>query len=189
MAIKENMGITPNVPGTGPATDVPNPSNDPYRNEPGAPDIKPGGDVPGEPGGGPSERDSRFQNPRDTPVPLGIDPNKSINPSGPSTGTEGWGLGPGEAETTGVGQGGLGKPRRDPVTHTPAARADSSGPETRTFRCADVGNADCRWEVSGRTADELLPAIARHGREQHGRELDEKTRRKVLDAIHERRAA
>ncbi len=41
------MSITPGVPGTGPATDVPS-KNDPYRNEPGAPDIKPGGDVPDE---------------------------------------------------------------------------------------------------------------------------------------------
>lgn len=45
-----NMGITPGVPGVGPVTDVPQPSNDPYRNEPGAPDIKPGGEPPDDEG-------------------------------------------------------------------------------------------------------------------------------------------
>ncbi len=59
----------------------------------------------------------------------------------------------------------------------------------RTFRCADVGNADCRWEVSGRTADELLPQIEAHAREQHGQELDERSKSRILDAIRERRAA
>src|SRR5579863_2411991 len=32
----------------------------------------------------------------------------------------------------------------------------SHGGTDRTFRCADVGNADCRWETSGRTDDEIL---------------------------------
>lgn len=40
-----DLGITPNVPGTGPATDVPEPNTDPYRNEPGAPRIKPDGQI------------------------------------------------------------------------------------------------------------------------------------------------
>lgn len=72
----------------------------------------------------------------------------------------------------------------------------SSGPDPaatrpgRTFRCADVGNADCRWEVSGHTADELLPQIEAHAREHHGvSQYDERARRRILDAIHERRAA
>lgn len=42
------MGITPNVPGTGPLTDVPPPNDDPYHNEPGAPDVVPGNDIPGQ---------------------------------------------------------------------------------------------------------------------------------------------
>jgi len=86
-----------------------------------------------------------------------------VNPSGPSTGTEGWGIGPGEANTTGVSQGSLGKERG-----------------TRTFRCADIGNVDCPWEVTGHTEDELLPQIKSHAREQHRvQEFDESTQRKI----------
>jgi len=59
----------------------------------------------------------------------------------------------------------------------------------RSFRCADVGFADCRWEVSGRTEDELMPKIEQHGREKHGMtELDANTRNKVRDAIRTRAA-
>src|SRR5512146_2423989 len=75
----------------------------------------------------------------------------------------------------------------------PNPTASSPGPEgagRKTFRCADVGFADCRWEVSGQTPDELLPQIERHGREQHGlHEIGENLRRRVLDAIRARRAA
>lgn len=122
-----------------------------------------------------------------------------VNPSGPTTGTEGWGIGVGEANTTGVGQGSLGKRPQ----HTEARRADDSGGPpgdrkgledagrggvtARTFRCADMGNADCRWETSGQTEDELLPRIERHARESHGG-FDEKARRRVHDVLRERAA-
>lgn len=119
-----------------------------------------------------------------------------VNPSGPSTGTEGWGIGVGEANTTGVGQGALGRRPQ----HTEARRADdapaerkgiehagTSGGAARTFRCADVGNADCRWEVKGRTEEELLPAIERHAQESHGG-FDENTRSRVHDVLRDRAA-
>ena len=65
-----------------------------------------------------------------------------------------------------------------------------SGGSSRTFRCSDVGNADCRWEVTGRTEDELMPKIEQHGREAHDmKNFDTATRNKLRDAIHERRAA
>src|SRR5512146_1864248 len=101
------MHRTPNVPGTGPLTDDPNP-------------------------GGAQGMDTQ----------------------GPGTDAEGGAPG-GEGKMAGS---------------NPAA--DRPGPEgggnLRTFRCADVGNSDCRWEVSGRTEDELRPQIERHGREAHG---------------------
>lgn len=126
----------------------------------------------------------------------------SVNPSGPTTGTEGWGIGPGEANTTGVPQGSLGKRPQ----HTEARRADDFGnaPEerhgieeagrtgggARTFRCSDMGNTDCRFEVSGSSDEDLLPQIERHARQHHGiNKTDEKSRRKILDSIRERRAA
>ena len=38
----------------------------------------------------------------------------------------------------------------------------------RTFRCADVGNADCRSERSGVTDDEIVQLAEEHGRRDHG---------------------
>ena len=81
---------------------------------------------------------------------------------------------------------------RKPVTgkNPTESRPGSEGAGGKTFRCADVGFADCRWEVSGRTEDELLPKIEQHGREHHGiEEIDEDMRRHVHDAIHRRSAA
>lgn len=67
---------------------------------------------------------------------------------------------------------------------------ETSGGGARTFRCADVGNADCRWEVTGRTEDELMPQIEQHGRDKHGiRNWDGETKNKMRNAIRERRAA
>ena len=58
---------------------------------------------------------------------------------------------------------------------------------SHTFRCADAGNTDCRWEVSGQSAEELMPQIEQHGRHEHsGQKFD---RNHVLNAIRERRAA
>ena len=44
----------------------------------------------------------------------------------------------------------------------------AGGDNVKSFRCADVGNPDCRWKAVGRTEDELRPQIERHGREEHG---------------------
>lgn len=114
-------------------------------------------------------------------------PNEPINPRGPTTGTEGWGLRPDEETPTRAAEGTIASTRK----HEEVRRADDRGDESgRTFRCADMGNADCRWEVTGRTEDELLPQIERHARDEHGmRSLDERARRKVIGVIRERRAA
>lgn len=126
----------------------------------------------------------------ETPGPAGTNPfthegsgatggTGGVDPSDPTIGTEGWGLEDNESSTTGKGEGQLGRTERDqePVGN-------------RTFRCADAGNADCRWETSAGTDEDLMSAIERHGREAHGLEaIDDRTRRKFLDAIRERRAA
>lgn len=126
----------------------------------------------------------------ETPGPRGTNPfsheragatggTGGVNPSDTTAGTEGWGLGDNEATTAGKGQGRLGRTERD-----------SQPVGNRTFRCADVGNSDCRWETSATTDDELMTAIEKHGRESHGMEsFDERTRRRFMDAIRERRAA
>jgi predicted small metal-binding protein len=58
------------------------------------------------------------------------------------------------------------------------------------FRCADAGFTDCRWEASMSSSDQLWNEIQRHASNVHGmKSLDEKTRGKIQDAIHVRRAA
>ncbi len=139
---------------------------------------------------------------RDTtkPVPpAGADAGREVNPSGPTSGTEGWGAGPGEANTTHLPHQALGERE----LHTEARRADDTGAppaprhgdagtasaRNRTFRCADMGNADYRWEISGPTEDALMPHIEQHARERHGvPRFDEKTRRHIHDVIRERSA-
>jgi predicted small metal-binding protein len=92
-------------------------------------------------------------------------------------------------------------PGTGPVTDNPnpggSQGMDTSGPSTgsevasdmKTFRCADVGNSDCRWEAAGRTEEELMPKIERHGREAHGiSKIDDSMRSKVRDAIRTRAA-
>jgi predicted small metal-binding protein len=131
--------------------------------------------------------------------------SERINPSGPTTGTEGYGLGAGErgniggSNPTNVSPGREGggnlresqsEMRNETARRDVRSEASSASPRgERSFRCADVGFADCRWEVSGRSEEELMPQIERHGRDAHGiTSLDEGTRRRVRDAIRERAA-
>lgn len=59
----------------------------------------------------------------------------------------------------------------------------------KTFKCADMGHKECNWEVSGRSEEELMPQIERHGRERHGiNNLDEDSKRRVRSNIHEKAA-
>lgn len=112
-----------------------------------------------------------------------------INPSAPTAGTEGTVQGEGEGGIRGTSGAGATGP--NPSSSTPGneggGRKESG---ERTFRCADVGNADCRWEVTGRTEEELMPQIERHGREAHDiQNIDGQMRNKIRNAIRERRAA
>ncbi len=60
----------------------------------------------------------------------------------------------------------------------------------RTFRCADMGNADCRWETSGASDDEIMEQAREHAQTQHGwNDWTDALRSRVRDAIRERRAA
>lgn len=113
-----------------------------------------------------------------------------VNPSGPSTGTEAWGIVDGESKTTGTGQGQLGSASRGNAAGLEHTEREELPISERTFRCADAGNADCQWETSARTEDELMDNIERHGREAHGiRSFDEDSRRRFINAIRERRTA
>lgn len=68
-------------------------------------------------------------------------------------------------------------------------KGSESGGNVKTFRCADVADANCRWEISGRSEAEIMPQIERHGREQHNiTNFDENTLNRVRDAIRTRAA-
>ena len=127
----DKMHQTPNVPGTEPVTDNPNPGG-----------------------------------------------SQGINPQGPTTGTEGYGVGEGERNAV----------ERAVESTNPSNISPGAGENVRTFRCADVGNADCRWEAVGRTEDELRPQIERHGREAHGIKDIGSMWSRIKDAIRERAA-
>ncbi len=124
--VRALMHQTPNLPGTSPVTDNPNPNN-----------------------------------------------SEGMDTLGPSTDT---GSGRSETGTTG----------RNPTATSPGR--EGAGAE-RSFRCSDVGNADCRWEAKGRTEDELMPQISDHARQAHGiNRIDDQMRSKIKDAIRTRAA-
>ena len=91
------------------------------------------------------------------------------------------------ADTTGPGTDtASGRTGSNPTAERPGR--EGAGAE-RTFRCADVGNADCRWETRGRTEDELMPQISQHAREAHGMtSIDDRMRTRIKDAIRDRAA-
>ena len=148
-----------------------------------------------------------------------------INPSAPTTGTEGWGYGRDERDAVVTDPSGTraGQMKGNPGDHMTAASQRESkrattndrpakpgdkqpdltrltsasqhsmsishGGKDHTFRCADAGNADCRWETSG-TPDEIQRRAEAHGRRDHGmKDWTEAMRHKVRDATRRREAA
>ena len=99
--------------------------------------------------------------------------NFATSPVSPNAGDiqdESGNLNPGSSATPGVGAG-------DPGGH-------------HSYRCADAGNSDCRWETASASSNELWADIERHHRDVHGKPtLDETSRGRIQDAIHVRRAA
>ncbi len=55
------------------------------------------------------------------------------------------------------------------------------------FRCADVGDKNCKWEARGNSEEDVLRQAEQHGREAHNLKMDDNLRQKVRGAI--RRAA
>ena len=129
--------------------------------------------------------------------PTTVSGHEGVDPSSPTRGTEGYGSTSDEQRN--IGESNLKASQEQGVPGDMRRRADDMSNRSesantpsgeRTFRCADVGNADCRWEVSGSTSDELMPQIERHGREQHGiTSWDDRLKSRVQNAIRERKAA
>jgi predicted small metal-binding protein len=66
----------------------------------------------------------------------------------------------------------------------------SQGGTAQTFRCADMGNSDCRWETTGDTEDDVMQRVVEHARDGHGMtDWTDAFRDKVRDTIRHRRAA
>ncbi len=56
------------------------------------------------------------------------------------------------------------------------------------YKCSDVVQKNCDWQVSGDSEQEIMPKIERHGREKHGLDIDDETRNRVRNAIHQQAA-
>jgi len=64
------------------------------------------------------------------------------------------------------------------------------GGAEHTFRCADAGNSDCRWETSAGTEDETMRRVEEHWRAEHGLgDWTEAMRKRVRDNIRRGKAA
>ena len=67
---------------------------------------------------------------------------------------------------------------------------NSSSNQQKTFRCADAGFNQCKFEATGRDNNEVMEKVQQHGREAHGiTNFDDETKRKIQDNIHDRQAA
>lgn len=127
----------------------------------------------------------------------------AVNPSAPTVGTEGWGNTRDERQSLSENPPSMARegqlhrepdsdraePSRDHGAHAGSMDVSHEGRD-RTYRCADAGNADCRWETSGDTEEEVLQQVQQHGQTEHGwHDWTEVMRNRVRDAIRERRAA
>ena len=66
----------------------------------------------------------------------------------------------------------------------PGQQGQQSGQGNYTFRCADVGFSECKWETRGNSQDEVLRNAEQHGREKHNlTNIDEEPRNKVRSNI------
>jgi predicted small metal-binding protein len=127
----------------------------------------------------------------------------AVNPSAPTTGTEGWGNTTDERRTLSENPPSVSKDGQTSriVEDNQAELSQRTGAteatmslthqgHDRSFRCADVGNADCRWETSGASDDEILGEARRHGQTEHGwNDWTDALQKRVRDAIRERPAA
>jgi predicted small metal-binding protein len=132
-----------------------------------------------------------------------------INPSSPTSGTEGYGMqdgefsnakrpGPGASHPDAKGAGDVrktsypmpeGSNEMENQSRQDALRDNPNNRQGKEFRCADVGVANCNWSVTGQSDDEIMRKVEAHGREAHGMtEIDAQTRDKIRGAINQKAA-
>jgi predicted small metal-binding protein len=122
----------------------------------------------------------------------------AIDPSSPTAGTEGWGNTTDERKT--LSENPPSVARNGQTTGTEPAEASkvrgatagsniTQGTQRLTYRCADAGDANCRWETSGSSEDEMMEKALKHGQTEHGwSDWTAAMSQKVRDAIRERAA-
>ena len=120
-----------------------------------------------------------------------VDPKThTVNPSAPTTGTEGWGLTADERRTLAVTEPEASQPGQVKRDAGAASVNVTHQGNRRTFHCADMGNADCRWETSGESDEEIMEQVREHAQTVHGwNDWTDALRNRVRDAIRERPAA
>jgi len=133
-----------------------------------------------------------------------VNPNThAVNPSAPTTGTEGWGnasderqvlsTNPPSVSRDGQTSKNLGDNQAELSRRAEATAASMNVTHQGrdlTFRCADAGNADCRWETSGTSDEEIIEQARAHAQSVHGwNDWTEAPRNRIRNAIRERRAA
>lgn len=132
-----------------------------------------------------------------------------INPSSPTSGTEGYGMqdgefinatvpGPGASHPDAKGAGDVrktsypmaeGSEHMENQSRQDALRDNPNNRQGKSFRCADVGPTSCNWSVVGQSDDEIVRKAEQHGREAHGMtDIDDKMRDKIRGAIHNQAA-
>ena len=124
----------------------------------------------------------------------------AVNPSAPTTGTEGWGNTTDERAALSENPPSINRDGQTRKTGDNQPQPSSSSTATSTnvpregryriFRCADAGNADCKWETSATSDDEIMEQARMHAQTEHGwNDWTDAMRNRVRDAIRERPAA
>ena len=139
-------------------------------------------------------------------TPPSVNPNGSVNPSSPTSGTEGYGMQPGEpggdtapgsaSDPNARGAGDVrqtsyplpepegervmeNKSRQDELRDNPNNRMGK-----RSLACRDAGQTSCNWSVVGENDDDVMRQAEQHARDEHGvKNFDDNTRQRVRDAI------
>lgn len=144
-------------------------------------------------------------------TPPSVNPDGTINPSSPTSGTEGYGMQPGEpsghdapSSASKPSARGANDVRRtsyplpDPegeIVMENKSRQDElrDNPNNRSGKmslsCRDAGNTACNWSVVGENEDDVMRKAEQHARDAHGvANFDDNTRSRVHDAIRTRAA-
>ena len=65
-----------------------------------------------------------------------------------------------------------------------SGKAAIEGDHDLRFRCSDVADKSCKFEARGRSEEELMPQIERHGREAHNiTSIDDNMRQRIRSNI------